>query len=599
MRTGSFSFLPPRRQFFYYAVLSLLFAASFFVRFFHLGGIRAFIFDEVYYVPDAWSLRNLGYEAQWQTKDALVRGSADAYDPKSAAFVVHPPLGKWIISLGMWVFGPQNPFGWRFSAALCGCLLVVGVYVCCRLLFGTDVGKRAGIIAVFLTGFDGHFITTSRVAILDGFVAFFGVWALVFFLLYVRCLQRNTRWRYMFFLLCACALGAAAAVKWLGFLLILAFCIFFAFAYFVWGARAGAERTRVEGAGVDRAGAERAGVDRAGAERAGVERAGAEGAGADRAGAESHGIEPAGIERAETEHIGRRRPRVGCTTAVRRGRMRRPFAHTNLADYIEYGWRAIVRAFGVLVLSLCVYFLSWSGWILTQGGYNRQAYEPTGAFGWLESTLRGLFDFHIKIYNFHAGLNAEHAYMAPALSWPFLLRPTAFWYKYDVSGCIPHGSKCVEAINSISNPLFYWFANIAAIVAVLLLIVFLFARLLRLLRLPARGIFCFLPRKQVLYYTFILLLPVVAMYGVWLISYRHTVYHFYVVAWLPFLYIFAAFLFERLMHVRIAGIAVGGVATTVFLSIGFVVSVLFMPLWMGIVISFNWWDLTAWLPGWR
>lgn len=147
MRTGSFSFCRREGNF---LLCSVVFAICcvIFVRFFHLGGIRAFIFDEVYYVPDAWSLRNLGYEAQWQTKDALVRGSADAYDPKSAAFVVHPRLenGLSLLGCGFW---PAEPIWLAVFGSFMRMSLVVGVYVCCRLLFGTDVGKRAGLLRFF------------------------------------------------------------------------------------------------------------------------------------------------------------------------------------------------------------------------------------------------------------------------------------------------------------------------------------------------------------------------------------------------------------------------------------------------------------------
>ena len=34
-------------------------------------------------------------------------------------FVVHPPVGKWLIALGIKLFG-DNEFGWRFMGALLG-----------------------------------------------------------------------------------------------------------------------------------------------------------------------------------------------------------------------------------------------------------------------------------------------------------------------------------------------------------------------------------------------------------------------------------------------------------------------------------------------
>jgi len=61
----------------------------------NLGSIKSFIFDEVYYVDGARDLLKYGVE---------VSGS-------KPEFIVHPPLGKWMIASGIIVFG-DNPFGW-------------------------------------------------------------------------------------------------------------------------------------------------------------------------------------------------------------------------------------------------------------------------------------------------------------------------------------------------------------------------------------------------------------------------------------------------------------------------------------------------------
>ncbi|HEV7963200.1 MAG TPA: phospholipid carrier-dependent glycosyltransferase, partial [Actinoplanes sp.] len=54
-----------------------------------LNGIshpKGYIFDEVYYPTDAWDLLQHGVE--WDEKT------------NGPAYVVHPPLGKWLIALG-------------------------------------------------------------------------------------------------------------------------------------------------------------------------------------------------------------------------------------------------------------------------------------------------------------------------------------------------------------------------------------------------------------------------------------------------------------------------------------------------------------------
>ena len=49
---------------------------------------------------------------------------------------VHPPLGKWTIGMGEKLFG-MTPFGWRFSSAVAGTLIVTMVAILAQLLFGS------------------------------------------------------------------------------------------------------------------------------------------------------------------------------------------------------------------------------------------------------------------------------------------------------------------------------------------------------------------------------------------------------------------------------------------------------------------------------
>ena len=51
---------------------------------------------------------------------------------------VHPPLGKWTIGMGEKLFG-VTPFGWRFSSAVAGTLIVTFVAVIAQLLFGSPL----------------------------------------------------------------------------------------------------------------------------------------------------------------------------------------------------------------------------------------------------------------------------------------------------------------------------------------------------------------------------------------------------------------------------------------------------------------------------
>src|SRR5690606_28693933 len=95
------------------------------LRLWNLGSPHSLVFDETYYGKDAWTLLDLGYEPGWpeNPNPAFEAGDVDRFgtDP---AFVVHPPLGKWLIALGLAVFGADNSVGWRISTALAGILAV-------------------------------------------------------------------------------------------------------------------------------------------------------------------------------------------------------------------------------------------------------------------------------------------------------------------------------------------------------------------------------------------------------------------------------------------------------------------------------------------
>ncbi len=69
-----------------------------------------------------------GYELAWtgRVKDVdpmFTKGNLNVFQ-SGPDFVVHPPVGKWMIAAGEWLFGPTSSCGWRFSAALVGTLSI-------------------------------------------------------------------------------------------------------------------------------------------------------------------------------------------------------------------------------------------------------------------------------------------------------------------------------------------------------------------------------------------------------------------------------------------------------------------------------------------
>ncbi|MDH6180252.1 dolichyl-phosphate-mannose-protein mannosyltransferase [Microbacteriaceae bacterium SG_E_30_P1] len=221
--------------------LALLIAAV--ARLWNLGHPSELVFDETFYVKDAWTLANLGYEAQWpaDADTAFNSGDADGFlrDP---AFIVHPPLGKWIISLGMLVLGPENPIAWRLSTALVGIAAVVLLMVVAHVLFRSIALTS---IAGFLMAIEGNAIVMSRVALLDNsvmFLAFLGVlfvlldrrWSRVRLSAWIAAREKRDKstdwgpalWWRPWLIAAGAAFGAAAAVKWSGLYFLAGFAIY-------------------------------------------------------------------------------------------------------------------------------------------------------------------------------------------------------------------------------------------------------------------------------------------------------------------------------------------------------------------------------------
>ena len=136
-----------------------------------LGRPRELVFDETYYVKDAWTLLNLGYEGQWPAEPDpdFVAGEVDGYTT-TASYVVHPPVGKWLIALGLRLLGAQDPVGWRLAAALAG---IVSVLLLTRIAGRLLRSTALGVVAGTLLALDGLAIVHSRTALLDGFLMMF------------------------------------------------------------------------------------------------------------------------------------------------------------------------------------------------------------------------------------------------------------------------------------------------------------------------------------------------------------------------------------------------------------------------------------------
>lgn len=149
-----------------------------FLRFDRLRNPHAIVFDETYYAKDSWSMLHYGvaHVTVSDPKNAnnpianhlILGGHTDAIWTQGGSFIVHPPVGKWMIAVGEWLFG-MTPFGWRFSAALVGTLSVLLLArIARRMTRSTLLGCTAGL----LLSLDGLHFVESRFALLDIFLMF-------------------------------------------------------------------------------------------------------------------------------------------------------------------------------------------------------------------------------------------------------------------------------------------------------------------------------------------------------------------------------------------------------------------------------------------
>ncbi|MEV7633518.1 phospholipid carrier-dependent glycosyltransferase [Microbacterium sp. NPDC089318] len=471
----------------------------------NLGHPHEIMFDETYYVKDAWSLWNLGYEGKWgDGADAALPQGDDSAMQTTGSYVVHPPLGKWIIALGMALTGPGSSAGWRLTTAVLGSLTVLLLYLAALHLTRSRVFAT---IAGGLLAIDGLGIVMSRIALLDGVLTFFVLLGFLFVLMdrdrslpllderivaqrradgddATLRLTGPVLWSRPWLIAAGAALGAASAVKWSGL---------YALAVF-------------------------------------------------------------GLYVVITDALARRR-----------------------ADIPLWPSDAVLRqgpvSFVLMVgPALLTYIVSWTGWLVTSGGYDRGADA---------NPLVALWKYHESMYGFHIGLASPHSYASPAWQWPLLLRPTAIWVGSDPTDC--GTDHCIAVISSVPNPLIWYGGVIAA---------------LYLLYRFVRGLI----ERQPLGPTYtVALVGLLATYVPWLLVPNRTIFQFYTVVMVPFLILTLTVALRELagrradpLHRRRAGQR----TVAVYLLVVVLVSAFFYPVWTGMSVPYPFWLIHNWLPGW-
>ncbi len=374
-----------------------------------LDNVRTLIFDETYYVKDAWSLLTLGYEGTW-AKDvdaAFATGDVSGLSTVGG-YPVHPPTGKWLIALGMKIFGQADPVGWRIAAAICG---IITVFLLCRLAQNLFRTPALTLLAGLFLATDGMAIVMSRTSILDGFLTMF---ALAAFLCVVKD-QEASRPRLLAKLREWDGLGAPRQ----GWSDLRTYLTRQDRRPFTIGPNAG-NRPWLLAAGV----------------LAGL----------------SCSVKWSGIYALAF---------LGLFVALREVTCRWRAGHPSpirgalLADI----WWAFILMVPTAILT---YIASWFGWFAHPAAHGHGRSGIPGFAG----SLADLWLYHKEMWTFHNGLSTPHTYQSSPYTWLAQYRATSFHWANgpEVTGCA--SGTCATDIVALGNPLLWWI-GIGALIVVL------------------------------------------------------------------------------------------------------------------------------------
>jgi dolichyl-phosphate-mannose--protein O-mannosyl transferase len=147
---------------------------------------------------------------------------------------------------------------------------------------------------------------------------------------------------------------------------------------------------------------------------------------------------------------------------------------------------AVPAFFSLVVVALVVYVLSWTGWLLHAGEYEKAlsntqygAYwgsylekDAHGFFPELFQSLRSLWNYHQDVYTFHTRFlnDATHTYQSKPQWWLILNRPVGMeadlGIKPGVDGCdAPADSTCLRQILLLGTPALWWGGVLALLYA--------------------------------------------------------------------------------------------------------------------------------------
>ncbi|MDX2257013.1 MAG: phospholipid carrier-dependent glycosyltransferase [Pseudanabaenaceae cyanobacterium bins.39] len=167
-----------------FGVLSIAFVA-FASRFWKLDGTADIVFDEVYYPK---------FGQNYLTGMPL--------------FDAHPPLGKYIIALGIKLLG-YAPLGYRLMSAIAGSLLPLITY---ELMWQLSDRRSWAWLTGCFVALDGLLLVESRFGLINIYILLFGMLSQLCMVLALK----RSRQRWLWTIATGIMFGASFSVKWTG-----------------------------------------------------------------------------------------------------------------------------------------------------------------------------------------------------------------------------------------------------------------------------------------------------------------------------------------------------------------------------------------------
>ena len=121
---------------------------------------------------------------------------------------VHPPLGKILQAVPIYITGKMSPFTWRFMGTVAGIIIVIVVYYLALEIFKKKYFANIAVALISLSSL--HFIQT-RVGTVDSHLCLFTVLSFLFMFKFI-----NNPKKMKFFALSGLFFGCAISVKWSG-----------------------------------------------------------------------------------------------------------------------------------------------------------------------------------------------------------------------------------------------------------------------------------------------------------------------------------------------------------------------------------------------